>query len=152
MSRAEFGGQSPHQLANATIKPHESWRNRRCRAVGVLALSALMAGPALAAPPPVGSEDWNIMSPFADWIQSIHADNGTWCCDVSDGRPVEARMHNGRWQVHFHPGSEFAGEPPGDGWHDVPPAAVIRLPNPVGVPIAWWLGGVVRCFVPGAAD
>ena len=43
-----------------------------------------------------------------------------------------------------------AGASPGrQRWTDVPPDVVLRMANPIGVPIAFWLGGVIRCFVPG---
>jgi hypothetical protein len=44
-------------------------------------------------------------------------------------------------------------------WHDVPPDAVIGVPNKFGFAVVWyyptWLNGIrpsisIRCFIPGA--
>lgn len=108
---------------------------------------AVAAGTALAAPPPVGSEDWEILAPHAEWIQGLQR-NFVSCCNLSDGRPVDARTVGDRWQVRFRPGS-LANAPLG--WVDVPPDAVMPQANPVGMPIAFWVAGRVLCFVPAGA-
>lgn len=112
---------------------------------------ALLGGPGRAAPPAVGSEDHRLMAPHAAWIQGLRR-GGVSCCDMSDGRPVEARIvarpgGGSGWQVRFRPGS-LAAAPVG--WVDVEDGAVMPLANPVGVPIAFWAGKRVLCFVPGA--
>ena len=112
----------------------------------LIALALLLATtPASAAPPAVGSEDWEILSPYADWIRGLQRD-GVLCCTIADGRPVEARTRGDRWQVRWRPG-QLADAP--TEWTDVPPEVVMHTANPIGVPIAFWLGGVIRCFVPG---
>ena len=45
---------------------------------------------AFAAPPPEGSDDAKIMGPYKEWATSQHDLAGRWCCDIGDGRPVEA--------------------------------------------------------------
>jgi hypothetical protein len=30
--------------------------------------------------------------------------------------------------------------------------ATVHGPNPTGIPLAWWLSGVVRCFLPPPTD
>jgi len=119
-------------------------RNRVALAL-CLALAAL---PAYAAPPPVGSEDWAVMGPHSEWIRSLRR-QGVSCCDLSDGRPVDARIQNGRWQVRFR-----AGQLPTAPlhWTDVHDDAVLRIENPIGPAIAFWAGGRVLCFVPPAAN
>ena len=118
----------------------------------MLALAAPVA--ALANPPPVGSEDDILMRPFAHWIENQRDPSGRWCCRISDGRPVDARISpDGHWQVHFlHPEtlSDDAVRPPPSGWVDVPDDALINAANPVGVPIAWWWRGVVHCVAPAS--
>ena len=109
-----------------------------------LALSIALALPAHGAPPAVGSEDWEILHPLVEWINGLEA-NGLRCCDWSDTRPVEARMTAVGWQVRFRAG-QIAGAPH-DVWLDVPESALLRLANPVGMPIASWWYGQVRCFV-----
>ena len=111
-----------------------------------LALALLLATtPASAAPPPVGSEDWEILSPYADWIRGLQRDGGRGCTSA-DGRPVEARTLGDRGPGRWRPG-QLADAP--TEWTDVPPEVVMHTANPIGVPIAFWLGGVIRCFVPG---
>jgi hypothetical protein len=109
-------------------------------------LATLLAGTAIAAPPPVGSEDWAVMGPHSGWIEGLRR-NGVSCCDSSDGRPVDARVHGGRWQVKFRSG-QLPTAPLH--WTDVEDAAVLRVANPVGQAIAFWAGGRVLCFVPPA--
>lgn len=110
-----------------------------------LLLAALLSvGTVQAAPPPKGTEDYEIMADYADWIAQLHVD-GVSCCSTADGRPVQARLHGEHWQVRFRAG-QLPGAP--TEWTDVRDAAVYRGANPVGVPIAWWFGGEIRCFAP----
>lgn len=108
---------------------------------------AVAAGTALAAPPPVGSEDWEIMAPFSDWIRELQHE-GILCCTMADGRPVQARTRGETWQVRWRPG-QLANAP--TDWVDVPEKVILRIPNPIGMPIAFYLGGQIRCFVPPGA-
>ena len=120
----------------------------------VVALTLGLSLPAWDNPPPPGSEAAEIMAPFAEWIHDLH--NGSvWCCDVSDARPVEVRRHDGHWQVRFITPAELPAPAP-VGWQDVPDAAVVRdgdgrpVVSPVGLSVAWWMDGAVRCFtLPG---
>lgn len=121
---------------------------RATLAGAVLALIGL-TDMCLAAPPPVGSEDWQLMSPYRGEIERAEAESGARCCDWGDGRPVEARRAGQGWQVRFREGNAI-GAPAGV-WLDVPEAALVLAANPVGVPIAWWRrdgqgGGRVVCF------
>jgi hypothetical protein len=100
---------------------------------------------AAAAPPPPGSDDWNIMAPEHGWIERAQTPNGLTCCSDADGRPVEARIGAEHWEAHVTP-AHFPGE--ADRWVQVPENAVIRKPNPLGIPILWLYAGVVRCFAP----
>lgn len=135
------------------------------RSLGPLGRRGLMAGiavgllapaRALANAPPVGSEDYEILAPFAEWIRTQDDAQGHWCCDISDGRIVQARtVRTGqddaegkpalRWQVLFlHPETLPAyGRP--EGWQDVEDSALVRdkqgrpVVNPTGIDVAWWL-------------
>lgn len=118
------------------------------RPVAALAgLAALLAAglPAHAAPPPVGSDDWNIMAPYKEWVTSQHDGLGRWCCDIGDGRPVEARIDGDHWEVHVTK-THFPDEP--DRWLAVPDEKVTRNANPTGTPILWLYQGRVQCFAP----
>lgn len=118
---------------------------RRLQRVTNLAVAVwLFAGVAQAAPPAEGSEDWNILAPHADWVRRLRLGIAS-CCDLADGRPVDARTRGDRWQVRWRPG-QLEGAP--TGWTDVPPAVLLRVANPTGFPIAFWHAGAVRCFVP----
>jgi hypothetical protein len=107
---------------------------RAARAGLVAVLLGLAVPGARAAPPPVGSEDWQIMAPFSGWIRGLQHE-GVVCCTMADGRPVQARSQGDRWQVKWRPG-QLEGAP--TDW----------VENPTGMPIAFWLAGVIRCFVP----
>ena len=137
------------------VHPIRALSTRMIRLIAILlATLTLDAQRAYSAPPPVGSEAAEIMQPYAEWIHDLH--NGpTWCCDVSDARPVEVRRHDGHWQVRFITPAELPTPAP-VGWQDVPDAAVVRdsdgrpVASPVGLSIAWWMDGRVRCFtIPG---
>jgi hypothetical protein len=111
-------------------------------ALGVLlALSA----PARAAPPPMGSDDWAVMGPYKEWVTSQHDLAGRWCCDIGDGRPVEARIAGDHWEVHVTP-AHFPDEP--DHWMAVPDEKITRNVNPTGMPILWLYQSRVQCFAP----
>jgi len=100
---------------------------------------------AAAAPPPVGSEDWQIMHPYAEWVTSQYDQRGRWCCDIGDGRPVDAQIEGDHWKVHVTP-AHFPNEP--DHWLVVPDEKITRGGNPTGSPILWLLYGNVQCFAP----
>ncbi len=106
-----------------------------------------VAGTAHAAPPPVGSDDWNIMHPYAEWVTTQHDRRGYWCCDIGDGRPVEARIaaDGSHWEVHITK-THFPDEP--DHWLVVPDGKITAGGNPTGTPIVWLLHGNVQCFAP----
>jgi hypothetical protein len=103
----------------------------------------LLTSPALGAPPPPGSEDAQVMGPYKDWITSQHDGAGRWCCDIGDGRPVEARTQGNHWQAHITP-DHFPGET--DRWQDIPDERIVKSGNPTGVAILWMYQGRVQCF------
>jgi hypothetical protein len=111
----------------------------------VVALGLVLSGAAFAAPPPEGSDDWNVMHPYADWVRTQHDPTGHWCCDIGDGRPVEAEIDGDHWRVHVTP-AHFPGET--DRWLPVPDEKIIRNANPTGSPILWMYQGRVQCFAP----
>ena len=126
------------------------------KVAGVL---VLLAVPALAAPPPTDSEDYQALHPYSKWIEGVQTpDKHSVCCNEADGRTVDYRTQGERYQIKFrHPESLTApswpgadSHPPPDGWIDVPPEAVLRIENPTGESIAWWWNGVVRCFLPAS--
>lgn len=116
-------------------------------AATVVALVAafLFTVPAHAAPPPEGSDDWQIMHPYVEWVTTQHDRRGYWCCDIGDGRPVQARIADDHWEVHVTP-SHFPDEP--NQWLSVPDGKITAGGNPTGTPILWLLHGNVQCFAP----
>jgi hypothetical protein len=135
------------------------------------ALAATLSAPAAAAPPPVGSEDYQVMMPYKEWITSQHDGLGRWCCDIGDGRPVEAvigkmapgPVREGEWRLpgpapvspaadgddhwwaHVTP-AHWPGEI--DRWVFVPDEKITHNANPTGSPILWLYQGRVQCFAP----
>lgn len=126
---------------------------RQRRALLVLAvLGALAAGVecALAAPPVEGSPDWEIMHPYAEWVQKQYAKDGHWCCSAADGRPVDARIDaDGHWQAHVTP-EHFPDAT--DHWLTIPDDHVLHQANPMGVPLLWYNQrmDLPYCFAPAA--
>lgn len=122
-----------------------------------LCLLLLGAAIALAAPPPVGSDDWNVMHPYKEWVTSQHDGLGRWCCDIGDGRPVKAEIRGDSWWVRIDPRQwrdqpgPVAGPQPtplAAEWLQVPDEEITRNSNPTGVPILWLYQGRVQCFAP----
>lgn len=136
----------------------------------IAAAALLLASPALASPPPVGSDDWNVMHPYSGWVTTQHDGLGRWCCDLGDGRPVDARVTGmdaektppcegafptrgcgvdipggEHWIAHVTP-EHFPGER--DRWMAVPDEKVTHNVNPTGLPILWLYQGRVQCFAP----
>lgn len=117
----------------------------------LIAAITLYATTAQAAPPPVGSDDWNIMAPYKEWVTTQHDRLGRWCCSIADGRIAEARINgNGHWEARIlHPETvapEDGPVPPG--YVEVPDERVLRVPNPTGFPILWIYKGQAQCFAP----
>ena len=119
-----------------------------------LALCALAVVDARGDPPPVGSDDWKIMHPYAHWVVTQHDAAGRWCCDAADGRPVDATVatmvdddgvERSHWVAHVTP-AHFPNEI--DHWVTVPDDKVLREVNPTGSPILWLYQGRVQCFAP----
>lgn len=118
---------------------------RRLLATAAAFALCVLAHAALAAPPPPGSDDEKIMKPYAEWVTTQHDSQGRWCCDIGDGRPVEARISGDHWEAHITP-EHWPGEK--DRWVPVPDDRVTRGVNPMGSPILWLYHGAVQCFAP----
>jgi hypothetical protein len=107
----------------------------------------LLATASYAAPPEPSSRDAQIMAPFIAWIHDQHADNGQWCCDVSDGRPLdddEIRINNGHYEVLFTTKHWSTGD---NQWHPVAKESLLNQFSPLGMPIAWLSAtGTVYCL------
>jgi hypothetical protein len=119
---------------------------------GLLFATALFSTPALARPPPSGSEDAAIMHDFIEWVTTQSSPSGQYCCDLSDGRPLHAeeiRIIDGHYQVlytkkHWENGTEQ--------WLQVPKEAILPQLSPVGYPIVWILDARVYCFALSGAS
>jgi hypothetical protein len=114
-------------------------------AIPALLLLCAFASVARAAPPPVGSDDWNIMKGYEKWVIEQHDTLGRWCCSTEDARPVEARINDDHWEAHVRP-EQFPGE--ADRWVIIPPEKIIKAGNPVGVALLWLYQGRPQCFSP----
>jgi hypothetical protein len=114
-----------------------------------LVLAALATG-ATAAPPPVGSEDYQLTAPYSDWFRTLRNVEGELCCTLSDCRPVQARVtQDGHWEFLADPKHFTNGD---NSWVRVPDDRVLRRPNPVGQPIACYVAGFPPfCFLPADA-
>ena len=120
---------------------------------------------AFAAPPPEGSEDAKIMGPYKEWATSQHDLAGRWCCDIGDGRPVDAEIFENcnlppgdvpdkcpaqmpigaHWWAHV---TREHWPDERDRWMMIPDDKITRSINPIGVPILWLYQSRVQCFAP----
>ncbi len=117
-----------------------------------LAILALLAGSAQAAPPPAGSPDSVIMHEFSGWIEAQYSAYGL-CCSVADARPMgpdEIRLTNGVYQVLYSRTHWDEAPDPGV-WLDIPHDAFLPGVSPVGMPIVWVYHGSVRCAIMAGA-
>ena len=120
-----------------------------------LALLLLLAGPALAAPPPAGSpaaEELGRYSPAErEWISRQHDQAGRWCCDEGDFDFVTLRQTGDKVQAKAkHPGGK-AKIP--DGWLDVPDEKIVNTSGQTDVPGvigAWYYNGHIQCILMGS--
>lgn len=82
-------------------------------------------------------------SPLKEWMKSLKDKAGHSCCDEGDAAEVEMwDIEDGKYRVRI------AGV-----WIDVPPGAVLNVPNLLGYAKAWtyYVNGktVIRCFLVG---
>ncbi len=86
---------------------------RRLRLFLAMSLATL-AHEAIGSPPAPGSEDGQIMAPYQTWITTRSDRHNNACCDIGDGRPVEADMvtmideddvRRTHWRAHVTPKS-----------------------------------------------
>ena len=129
-------------------------RNMRILRCSLLAAALLGVGPSVAAPPAPESEDAHIMAPYKTWITTRGDQRGIKCCDIGDGRPVDADMativdsnlvRHTQWRAHVTP-AHFPGQ--SDHWVMVPDEKIVPGTNPTGSPILWLYNGLVQCFAP----
>lgn len=104
---------------------------------------------------PAGAADHGQFGPTSPemkaWANSLQNKLREGCCSTADGwkpEEVEYDMKENKYRV------KIEGQ-----WYDVPPNAMIDLPNKFGFPVVWyyktWDNGIrpsisIRCFIPGA--
>lgn len=122
---------------------------------GALLVFLALSSAAVAAPPSRGSEDWELMAPYRDWVTRQYAPSGQWCCDWADGRP----LFDDEWQQTptgyrvLISRRHWADAPEPGVWIDVPRDRV-SSPSPMGLLVVWWSaveglpGGFVYCVAP----
>ena len=113
--------------------------------IALIVAAALSPPPAGAAPPPPGSEDYELLHPFADFIGRVRNTKRQLCCNIADGTVVDDREVDGRAQIRFRAFDRFPDAP--RGWIDVPEDAAVVERNDTGLPVAWWFQGRVRCYL-----
>ena len=116
---------------------------QKCPAVpvGVLAIALLLTlagvAPTHAAPPPSGSDDAQLLAPFADWLRDQHdLATGIACCSLADCRAVAWRTAGSEVEVLVSSG-KFPEGP--DAWLQVPQTVIQRgAQNPTGLAVVCW--------------
>jgi len=100
-----------------------------------------LTAPVMAAEPPAGSEDYDQLMPYADWISGRTGKYGGLCCSISDCRVVKWRTEGDKYQAYVAKLDDrgfvkFPDAP--DAWLTVPTDVIKRENNPTGVAIACW--------------
>ncbi len=85
-------------------------------------------------------------NPLKSWFDSLQSQRGM-CCSAADGRAVI----DGNWTIV---GNHYSVNVDGV-WYDVPPEALITVPNKAGVAVVWPYTDSdnkvqIRCFMPGS--
>src|SRR5215469_15543131 len=104
---------------------------------------------------PAGAADHGQLGPTSPdvkaWASTLENKLKEGCCSSADGwkpEEVEYDMKGNKYRV------KIDGE-----WYEVPPDAVVDVPNRFGFAVVWyyrsWLNGTkpsvsIRCFIPGA--
>lgn len=107
----------------------------------VLCFAVTFSTAALADPPVKGSEDYDQLLPYANWISTRAANRGGLCCSVSDCRVVNWRADGGSYEAFISTRDDrgftkFPNAP--DAWVSVPSDVIKREINPTGRAIACW--------------
>ena len=93
----------------------------------------------------------NVPHAIREWFENMRSPKGILCCSYADGHRTGYDIRQGQYWVPIE----------GD-WYPVPPEAVIKIENPIGEAIVWYLerGAVeenlpprneqhrIICFVP----
>jgi hypothetical protein len=104
---------------------------------------------------PAGAADHGQLGPTSPdvkaWASTLENKLKEGCCSTADGwkpEEVEYDMKGNKYRV------KIDGE-----WYEVPPDAVVNVPNRFGFAVVWyyrsWVNGIkpsvsIRCFIPGA--
>ena len=94
-----------------------------------------------ASPPLKGSEDYDQLMPYSEWIAGRVSNKGGLCCSISDCRVVSWRTKGSAYEAFIATRDDrgftkFPGAP--DAWVTVPTDVIKRDINPTGRAIACW--------------
>ena len=102
----------------------------------ILACVLILSVPALAAAPPPGSPQSDVMAPYAEWVRGLkNPTTGQGCCSLSDCRVVGYRLTAEGYEA-FIDHQTFPGAP--DKWLKVPDYVILHQENPTGFAVACW--------------
>lgn len=97
--------------------------------VGGTILCSVFQTSAYAEPPPKGSFQWDLLSPYVEFIRRMKKPNGAMgCCDMSDGRGEldERQTPDGHYQVKITRAAYNDVTIPEEGvWIDIDPDSVL---------------------------
>ncbi len=153
--------QLPAHLANLGRRWHKWWPERSGHHIRVtnmlgdvirlVSIAVLFLAPSH----PAAATDHGQLGPTSSemraWANSLQNKLSEGCCSTADGwkpEAVEYDMRGNKYRV------KIEGQ-----WYDVPPNAMIDLPNKFGFPVVryykTWDNGIrpsisIRCFIPGA--
>jgi hypothetical protein len=119
------------------------------------ALLALLAIPAVAVPPPKGSEADTELQRFTPeeraWLATQHDHAGRWCCQLGDFDFVTIREKGGDMEIKAKHPDMARGIP--DGWLTVDPSRRVDLSKQKHIPeltAAWYYQGKIQCVIIGS--
>jgi hypothetical protein len=110
----------------------------------ILAATILASSAALASPPVPGSADYDLLSPYKDWITAQSTPQGGLCCSLADCRVAPYRITGNKIEAFIAAKDErgynkFPGAP--NAYLEVPNEVIKRTENPTGQAIACWAVG-----------
>ena len=104
--------------------------------VPIIAVGMAMAAHYAQAAPPDG---YNPDSDTAKWYHSLRSPAGGLCCDLSDCRPVDARIVGDHWEAWAD-----------NKWYPIPDDKIVHASaNPTGEAVLCHYSATIYCFVPG---
>ncbi len=91
---------------------------------------------AFASPPEQGSEDYELLSPYSEWLHNqTVGPTGPSCCNLADCRSIKYRIKNNEIEVYITK-DKYGDGVQQDRWLIVPNEVVHKEHNPTGIAVS----------------